>query len=112
MIVITLLYTRYYFPPDQANKIGGKYIDWLKDHPPDKTVDKTICILVMNNEDGDIMTIGIGQIGKGKEKEALAAATEQSIFLAKEINGFKYKIEVVLDFSEAYKIIGMDAPDI
>ncbi len=32
--------------------------------------------------------------------------------LAKAIDGLKYKVDVVLDFTEAYKIIGMDAPDV
>ncbi len=112
MVIITLLFTRNYFPPEQASKVGKKYIDWLKDNPPDKTVDKTLCILVLSAEDGNIMVVGIGQIAKGKEKEALMAATKQNLFLAREVEGFKYKSEVVLDFTEAYKIIGMDAPDI
>ncbi len=112
MVVITLLFTRSYFPPDQGSKVGKKYIDWLKDNPPDKTVDKTLCLAVLSTEDGNVMVIGIGEIGKGKEKEALAAATKQSLFLAREVEGFKYKIEVVLDFTEAYKIIGMEAPDV
>ena len=112
MVVITLLFNRIFVPPDQANKVGKKYIEWLKEHPPDKTVDKTLCILVLSTEDGNIMVIGIGQIGKGKEKEALAEATKQNLFLAKEIDGLKYKVDVVLDFSEAYKIIGMVAPDL
>jgi hypothetical protein len=112
VVGITYLYTRNYFPPDQASKVGKKYIDWLKDNPPDKTIDKTICILVKSTEDGNIMVIGIGEVGKGKEKEALEHATRQSLFLAKEVEGFKYKIEVVLNFTEAYKIIGMDAPDV
>ena len=112
MVVITLLYNRTYFPPDQASKVGKKYIEWLKDNPPDKTVDKTICIAVLSTEDGNIMVLGIGEIGKGKEKEALAAATKGNLFLAREVEGFKYKTEVVLDFTEAYKIIGMAAPDV
>ena len=112
MVVITLLITRTYFPPDQGSKVGEKYIDWLKDNPPDKTVEKTLCIAVLSTEDGNITTLGIGEIGKGKEKEALAEATKQSLFLAREVEGFKYKIEVVLSFTEAYKIIGMTAPDV
>lgn len=112
MVVITLLYNRTYFPPDQASKVGKKYIDWLKDNPPDKTVEKTICIAVRSTEDGNIMVLGIGEIGKGKEKEALTATTKGNLFLAREVEGFKYKTEVVLDFTEAYKIIGMTAPDV
>lgn len=112
MVIITLLYNRIFVPPDQASKVGKKYIEWLKENPPDKTVDKTLCIAALSTEDGNIMVIGIGQIGKGKEKEALAEATKQNLFLAKEIDGLKYKVDVVLDFTEAYKIMGMDAPDI
>ena len=112
MVVITLLITKTYFPPDQSSKVGKKYIDWLKDNPPDKTVEKTLCIAVTSTEVGNIMTLGIGEIGKGKEKEALVAASKQCLFLAREVEGFKYKIEVVLSFTEAYKIIGMDAPDV
>jgi len=112
VVVITLLFNRIFVAPDQAHKVGKKYIEWLKDNPPDKTVDKTLCILTLSTEDGNIMVIGIGQIGKGKEKEALSEATRQNLFLAREIDGLKYKVEVVLDFTEAYKIIGMDAPDV
>jgi hypothetical protein len=112
VVVITLLFTRSYFPPDQASKVGKKYIDWLKDNPPDKTVYKNLCIAVLSTEDGNLMVIGIGEIGKGKEKEALEAQHKASLFLAREVEGYKYKTEVVLSFTEAYKIIGMDAPDV
>ena len=112
MVIITLLYNRIFVPPDQADKVGKKYIEWLKDNPPDKTVDKTLCIAALSTEDGNIMVIGIGQIGKGKEKEALAEATRQNLFLAKEIDGLRYKVDIVLDFTEAYKIMDMVAPEI
>ena len=112
MVVITLLYNRIFVPPDQANKVGKKYIEWLNENSPDKTVDKTLCIATMSTEDGNILIVGIGQVGKGKEKEALSEATRQNVFLAKEIKGLKYKVDIVLDFTEAYKVIGMDAPDI
>ena len=112
MAGITLLYNRIFVPPDQANKVGKKYIEWLKDNPPDKNIDKTLCIGALSTEDGNVMVIGIGQIGPGKEKEALSEATRQNIFLAKEIDGLKYKVDVILDFTEAYKVIGMDAPDV
>ncbi len=58
------------------------------------------------------MVLGIGDIVKGKEKEALENTTKQNLFLASKVEGFKYKTEVILNFTEAYKIIGMDAPDV
>ena len=112
MVIITLLFTRNYFPPDQANKVGKKYIEWLKNNPPDNTIQKTLCIGVLSTEEGNVMVIGIGEIGKGKEKEALEQTTKQNLFLANEIEGFKYKSEIILNLSEAYKSMDMAAPDI
>ena len=112
MIGLTLLLTRNWFPGNQSSKIAKRYVDWLKDNPPDPTVDKTLCILVTSHEDGNVLVYGVGQIGKGKEREALENATKQNLFMAAGIEGFKYKSEVVLDFTEAYKILGMTAPEI
>ena len=112
MVIITFIYTRNYFPPDQANKIGKRYIEWLKNNPPDNTIEKTICIGVSSTEDGNIMVIGIGEIQNGKEQEALERTTKQNLFLAMGIEGFKYKSEVILNFTEAYKIMGLTAPSV
>lgn len=101
-----------YYPPNQGAKVGKKFIEWLKDNPPDPSIDKNLCIGVKSTESGDIMVIGIGQVGKGKEKEALERASRQDFFLANEVEGFKYKIELILDYTEAYKIINMAAPDV
>jgi hypothetical protein len=98
VVIITLLFARSYFPPDQANKVGKKYIEWLKNNPPDNTISKNLCIGVLSTEEGNIMIIGVSKIAKGKEKEA--------------IEGYKYKSEVILDFTEAYKIMDMVPPEV
>jgi len=112
VVIITLIFTRSYFPPKQGSLVGEKYIDWLKNNPPDKSIEKTICIGVKSTEEGDTFVIGIGQIMKGKEKEALERITQQNLFMATEVEGFKAKSEIILDFTEAYKIIGMTAPEV
>ncbi|KKL20024.1 hypothetical protein LCGC14_2459590 [marine sediment metagenome] len=109
---MTLLFSKTYFPPNQASKVGKLYIEWLKDNPPDNSIGKTICIGVTSNEGGDIMVIGITDIAKGKEKEALMLNTRQNLFMTAGIEGFKYKTNIILNFIEAYKIIGMDAPEV
>jgi len=109
---ITILFNRLWFPPDQSNKIAKAYIDWLKDNPPDKTIEKTICIAVGSDENGLILTYGIGEIQKGKEQEVLQNTTQQNLFIASKIEGLKYKVEILMDFTEAYKILGMTAPDV
>ena len=112
MIKITIIASRVWFPPDQSNKVAKAYVDWLKDNPPDKTIEKTLVIAVGSDEDGTILTYGFGEIMKGMEKEALQRSTKQNIFMASKVDGLKYKVEVFLDFTEAYKILGMTAPEV
>jgi len=112
VVDITLLLTRTYFPTKQGAKVGKKYIEWLKNNPPDNTIEKTVCIGVSSTEEGDTFVIGIGQIMKGKEQEVLERITRQTLFMASEVEGLRSKSEIILDFTEAYKIIGMDAPDV
>ena len=110
MPIITILFNRVWFPPDQSNKIAKTFVDWLKDNPPDKTIEKNLCIAVSSDEEGYILVYGIGEIMKGKEKEALSETTRQNLYLASKIDGLRYKAEVFMDFTEAYKILGMAPP--
>jgi hypothetical protein len=109
---MTILINRIWFPPDQSNKIAKSYVDWLKDNPPDSNIEKTLTIAVGSDESGRILIYGIGQVMKGKEKEALANTTKGNLFLATKMDDLKYKTEVFLDFNEAYKILGISAPDV
>jgi len=112
VIKITLLISRLWFPADQANKIAKAFVDWLKDNPPDKSIEKSIAIAIGSDDDGTLLSYGVGEIMKGKEKEALQRSTQQNVFLASKIDGLKYKVEIFLDFTEAYKILGMTAPEV
>ena len=109
---MVLIVNHLMFPPDQAHKVGTKFIDWMKDHPPDPSIEKTLCVAVHSTEDGNILAIGISDAAKGKVQEALKLGTEQDLFMAAGIPGFKYKIDVMLNYTEAYKILGMNAPEI
>ena len=107
-----MLLNKVWFPPREGSKVGKAYIDWLKDNPQDKSVMKLLGIGVSSTEDGNILVYGFDNITKGKEKEALEYTTKQDLFMASKVDGFKYKVEVILDFTEAYKIINMTAPEV
>ncbi len=109
---MVLILNEVSFPPDQAHKVGKAFIEWMKDNPPDPAIEKNLCIAVMNNANGDILVIGIGDIAKGKVKEAMLRGTEQDLFMAQKIEGFKYSNKPVLSYQEAYKVIGMTAPEV
>ena len=103
---------RNWFPPAQADKIAKKFMDWLKDNPPDSSIDKNLGIGVTSDENGIILAVSLSVIMKGKEKEALELATKQNLFMAEGNVGFKYKSEIILDYPEAYKILGLTAPEV
>ena len=109
---MTILFTRSWFPADQSNKVAKRYIDWLKDNPPDNTIATNTRIGILSDENGNVLSVSLADIMKGKEKEALYNVSKQSIFMAAGIEGFKYKVEVILDFTEAYKILNMTAPEV
>ncbi len=112
MIIITILFSRVWFPADQSNKIAKRYIDWLKSNPPDKTIETNVRIGFLTNDDGNVLAVSMADVVKGKEKEALFNATKQNVFLAAGVENLKYKIEIILDFQEGYKILNMTAPEV
>ena len=109
---MVLMFNQVIFPPDQSDKVAKRYVEWMKDNPPDPSIEKTICIGVRSTEDGNILVIGIGDIAKGKVQEALQDTTKGNLFIAAGVPGLKYKSDVMLNYTEAYKILGMTAPEV
>jgi hypothetical protein len=101
-----------FFRPDQATNVGKKFVEWMKDHPPDKTLYKNLCILIKSTEGGDIEALGIDEVMKGKVEELLKLYSAMNLFLASGVDGLKYKTEICLNFSEAYKIINLAPPQV
>ena len=108
---MTILLNRVWFPAGQSSKIAKAFIDALEEVPPDNSIEKNLAIFVSSVENGDVLAYGVGEIMKGKEKEALQRNTKQNLFMASKVEGLKYKSEVLLDFKEAYKILGITAPE-
>ena len=109
---MVLSYNKVMFPPEQSHKVAEAWTEFLKDNPPDPSIQKTICIGVRSTEDGNILVIGIGDIAKGKVQEALQNTTKGNLFIAAVVPGLKYKSDVMLNYTEAYKILGMTAPEV
>ena len=108
---MTILLNRVWFPADQSSKIAKAFVDALKEVPPDASIEKNLAIFVGSVENGNSVAYGIGEIMKGKEKEALQRNTKLNLFMASKVDGLTYKSDVLLDFKEAYKILGFAAPE-
>jgi hypothetical protein len=106
--MVLLMITAWY-PHGKANEVAKKYIELNKKYPPDRSLGKTLVIGVTTEREG-IKTIALASVAKGKFVEALSS---QNIFqreFAESVEGFKYKIETLLDVIEAYATVDMEAP--
>ena len=109
---MTILLNRVWFPASDGSKVGKAFADWLKENPQDKSVIKMLSIAVSSTDDGQILIYGLDNIMNGKDKEALEYVTQQNLFMANKVADLRYKVEVILDFTEAYKLINMIAPKV
>jgi len=108
---MTILFNRVWIPAEHSTKIAKAFIDALKEVPPDNSIEKNLAVFVGSDESGTILAYGVGEIMKGMEREALQRNTQQNLFMASKVDGLKYKTEILLDFKEAYKILGMAPPE-
>jgi len=108
---MVLIMATIWYPHGKAKEVGKKYIELNKKYPPDRSLGKTLVIGMTTEREG-IKIIGLSSVVKGKFVEALS---RQNIFqreFAESIEGYKYKIETLMDIIEAYATVeDMEAPE-
>jgi len=103
------LVNNMWYPTDKSDDVAKKYFDILKKFPPDPSISKTLLILVRSNANG-IHVIGIGKPEKGQMEEAFKRTVQGNEELTS-IDGLRYEVQTFMDYTEAYKFIGMKAPE-
>ncbi len=98
-----------WYPTDKSNEVANKYFEVLKKFPPDPSLGKTILILVRSTKEG-IHVIGIEKPAEGKCEENIIRTTQGNEIMAS-IDGLTYQIDTYMDYTEAYKVLGMTAPE-
>ena len=106
---MVLLINKVYFPPDKAAEVGKRYIEVLKKFPPDRSISKTLSIGVKATKNG-IKVIGVAEVKKGKFEEAFTRLNQSDLEYA-DIEGYRYKVETIMDITEAMPTIGLQAPE-
>ena len=99
-----------WYPHDKGSEVAAKYIEVFKKYPPDPSISEAIALGVTSDKDG-LKTIAISNIKKGKFKEALTRAYQFQIDMASGIDGYRYKIETLMDITEAMGTVGMKPPE-
>ena len=100
-----------WFPSQQAKAFGNKVIEGRKKYPDDKTLMKRIFLGGVSASEEGIRVITINEVVKGQIEKALARMSEVAIWYAEAIDGYKYKIEVLMSAAEAMGIIGLQMPE-
>jgi len=100
-----------WIPPQQARTYGKKALEALKKYPIDKTLTKTIILGAVTGHEEGIRSISIAEVKEGQTKKAILLTTQRALFLAEEIDGYKYKIETCLSAAEAMGAISLQLPD-
>ena len=107
---MVLLMTTVWYPPDKSIDVAKKYIEINKKYPPDRSIGKTLVIGV-TSERGSTKVIAIGSVVKGKFEEAVTRQSKSQLEFAQSIEGYTYKVESILDVTEAYSLVDMQAPE-
>jgi len=100
-----------WYPAQQARAFGNKVIEGRKKYPDDKTLMKRILLGGISASEEGIKVITINEVVKGQIEKALARISEAAIWYAEAIDGFKYKIEVLMSAAEAMGTIGLQMPE-
>lgn len=107
--MVLIMITAWY-PHGKGPDVAKKYIEINKKYPPDRSIGKTLVIGVTSSKEG-IKTIAFSSVVKGKFVEALSRFNRVFQEFAQGIEGYKYKIESMLDVVEAYATVDMEAPE-
>ena len=100
-----------WFPAQQAKAYGNKIIEGRKKFPDDKTLMKRLLLGGVSVSEEGIKSISINEVVKGQIEKALARMSEVAIWYAEAIDGYKYKIEVLMSAAEAMGTIGLQMPE-
>ena len=105
---MVILVVESWYPASLANRVGKKYLDVIKEYPPDKNISKQILGAVKAEKEG-FHTIFAWNVKEGKTEDALKRMVEAMLMFG-EIEGYRYQIDTYLSVAEAMPMIGLELP--
>ena len=99
-----------FYPHEAGSKVAKKYLEMFKKYPPNPEISKQLALCTRGTEKG-IEVLAVSEVKKGKVQEAMMRLATQFQEYATLIGGFKWQVNVYLNMSEAFKSIGLEAPE-
>jgi len=106
-----ILFTTTWFPPEHAEKAGKTYLEVMKKYPRDRSISKVLLDSSVSATKNGYKVVSASEVKEGKLVEAIDLANKRLIMFAEEIEGYKYKIEVLSTITEALGVLGLKPPE-
>ena len=100
-----------WFPTSKSAEVGKKYLEVLKQFPPDKTISKVIVRVGVRTTPEGMKSFSISEVKEGKLKEVMDLAYKQ-ILIYSEIEGYKTEMEFYMSGAEALPLVGLKMPEL
>ena len=107
-MVLILSTTR--FPISKAKEVSKRYIEVMKEFPPDRSLEKVILQLAARVTGNEIESIGLSEVKEGKYEEVLKRSMMLQLKFA-DIEGINFKNEIFLSGVAAFPMVGLEMPE-
>ena len=100
-----------WFPTSKSGEVGKKYLEVLKQFPPNKTISKVLVRVGVRTTPDGMKAFSISEIKEGKLKEFMDLAYKQ-ILIYSEIEGYRTEMEFYMSGIEALPLVGLEMPEL
>ena len=100
-----------WFPTSKSAEVGKKYLEVLKQFPPNKAISKVLIPVGVRTTPDGMKSFSISEIKEGKLKEFMNLAYKQ-ILIYSEIEGYRTEMEFYMSGIEALPLVGLEMPEL
>lgn len=111
MLILLIIITTVWIPHAKALKAGEAFLEANKKFPTDRSLSKVLLDNVVAATKDGYKVVSANEVKEGKRVEFLAQLNETLMWLANEIEGYKYKIELYSSIVEAMAVLGLKPPE-
>ncbi len=100
-----------WFPHAKASEAGKIFIETSKKFPGDKSLSKQLLNNAVSATKEGYKVISASEVKEGKLKEYNAQLHKSLIYVAQQVEGYKYEVETMSSIVEAMDILGLKPPE-
>lgn len=107
---MVLVVSTGWFPANKSAEAGKKYLEVIKQFPPDRNISKPIVRVAARVTTDGMKVFTVSEVKEGKFKEFMERYYKM-ILIYSEIEGYRVEMEVYLSGTEALPLVGLEMPE-